>query len=372
MKSSLKNALEVLKPAETRLALEEGLIGLDGFVDQILRVVDKRATDGQPTFLETIPQWAARIQAAAGKSTKFEMSTQQVKLGGNGPIMALAMGAAGLPLTCIGNLGFPEPHAVFLPMKQTGRLITIGEASFTDAVEFDDGKLMLSRQEASAEVRWETLERVIGREKLFGLFDAATFVALNNWTALPHMSQIWTRLQEEVCPRLRPARGGGRRKLFIDLADPSFRLAEDIRGALERVGHFEKWFETTLGLNLKESQEIGGVLGLRVEGEERPMARGAAEAIRARLGLSGVVVHATAFATAASASGGALVEGPYVAKPLISTGAGDHFNAGYSLGTVLGGDLEARLQLGVATSGYYVRTARSPSLADLREFLATL
>ncbi len=80
-------------------------------------------------------------------------------------------------------------------------------------------------------------------------------------------------------------------------------------------------------------------------------------------------MHATAFAAAASKTGSAFVEGPFVAQPLISTGAGDHFNAGYALAGILGGDLEQRLQLGVATSGYYVRTAKSPSLPDIRRFL---
>jgi sugar/nucleoside kinase (ribokinase family) len=66
------------------------------------------------------------------------------------------------------------------------------------------------------------------------------------------------------------------------------------------------------------------------------------------------------------------VDGPFVAKPLISTGAGDHFNAGFCLGAMLGCEPAMCLQIGVATSGYYVRTARSPSIENLIEFLRTL
>ncbi len=372
MSTFTKKALDLLEKSETRLARERGVVGLDGFVDQILRVVDKRSSDGKATFLETIPEWAARIQAAAGRSTKFEMSVQQVKLGGNGPIMAQALSAFGLPLTCVGNLGFPKPHPVFAPMEKTCRLITVAEASFTDAVEFHDGKLMLSRQEASAGVCWENLERVIGSEKLFKLFNGATFLALNNWSALPHMSQIWRRMQEEICPRLAPGRAGAKRQAFFDLADPEFRLEDDIRGALKLIAHFQVWFDTTLGLNQKEAGEILQVLRLRAEGDDRQFVQRSAEVIRNRLGISGVVVHATAFAAAASPERSTLVDGPYVGKPRISTGAGDHFNAGYSLGGILRGDLESCLQLGVATSGFYVRNARPPSLADLRGFLAEI
>jgi sugar/nucleoside kinase (ribokinase family) len=61
-----------------------------------------------------------------------------------------------------------------------------------------------------------------------------------------------------------------------------------------------------------------------------------------------------------------------VKEPKISTGAGDHFNAGFCLGRVLGLSLEESLCTGVGTSGYYVRTAISPTAAQLAEFIANL
>ncbi len=57
-------------------------------------------------------------------------------------------------------------------------------------------------------------------------------------------------------------------------------------------------------------------------------------------------------------------------KPLITTGAGDHFNAGFATSQLLGLSPEACLTLGVCNSGHYVRTAESPSLAQLETFLA--
>jgi len=359
---------ELLKGAEARLRGLRGLIGLDGFVDQIIRVVDKIQADGSATYLADIPSWAQRIQGAAGKSVKFELGVQQTKLGGNGPIMANALAQYGLPLTCLGNLSGSrgtEIHPIFKPMESHCRLISVGETCYTDALEFNDGKVMLSRQEATSEVTWEAMEHAVGEQELFHLFDQAQLVALNNWTGLPRMTDIWRSLQEKFCPRFSPAR----RMLFIDLADPEFRLAEQIREALEVISRFARWFDTTLGLNQKEAGEIGEVLGCKAEGDDRKFVQTAAETIRSRLNIQGVVVHATAFAAAASKTDSKLVEGPFAEKPLISTGAGDHFNAGYALAGILESDLEQRLQLGVATSGYYVRTAQSPTLADIRGFL---
>ena len=63
------------------------------------------------------------------------------------------------------------------------------------------------------------------------------------------------------------------------------------------------------------------------------------------------------------------MDGPFVENPAISTGAGDHFNAGFCLGKLLGLDDDEAATAAVGTSGYYVRHAASPSLAQLAEFL---
>ena len=82
------------------------------------------------------------------------------------------------------------------------------------------------------------------------------------------------------------------------------------------------------------------------------------------------MIHPKESAACATAAGVWWVPGPYTEQPLITTGAGDHFNAGFATGQLLGFAPEACLGLGVATSGCYVRTGRSPTLADLESFLA--
>ena len=64
-----------------------------------------------------------------------------------------------------------------------------------------------------------------------------------------------------------------------------------------------------------------------------------------------------------------LVDGPFVEKPLITTGAGDHFNSGFCLGKLLGFDPAASVLIGTATSGFYVRSGQSPSIDDLVQML---
>jgi sugar/nucleoside kinase (ribokinase family) len=81
------------------------------------------------------------------------------------------------------------------------------------------------------------------------------------------------------------------------------------------------------------------------------------------------VLHRVASAMAASAGRIDMVDGPYTDKPLITTGAGDHFNAGFVLGKLLGLENAASLLSGVSASGYYVRTGKSPVIGDIVNLL---
>ncbi len=124
-----------------------------------------------------------------------------------------------------------------------------------------------------------------------------------------------------------------------------------------------------MGTNEKEGFEIAEVLGIRQPDNDKESVMQMAQEIRAKLGVHNVVIHPVQYAVAASANEVKLVEGPWDPKPLISTGAGDHFNAGFCLGRLLGLSLEMSLLTGVTTSGFYVRTAQSPHLDDLIRFL---
>jgi sugar/nucleoside kinase (ribokinase family) len=183
---------------------------------------------------------------------------------------------------------------------------------------------------------------------------------------IPNMTAIFEELAGRVFPSLPPRE----RLFFFDLADPEKRPATDLSLALHAIARFQAFGRVTLGLNLKEAQQVFAVLGLGQESEEEKGLRSMARQIRQKLDLATVVVHPTKSAACATKDDTWWVPGPYVEKPLITTGAGDHFNSGFVTGQLLGLGPESCLGLGVSTSGFYVRTARSPSLGDLETFLA--
>ena len=102
-----------LEAAASHVTELETFVGMDGFVDEIFHVVDKREDADTYTRLRTIKGYADRMAEAAGKSTNIELVSQLVKLGGNGPIMANALAAYGFKVQYLGCLGYPNLHPIF-------------------------------------------------------------------------------------------------------------------------------------------------------------------------------------------------------------------------------------------------------------------
>ena len=340
-------------------------IGLDGFVDEIMHLVDVRHNAESFERIPSIAKLSERLAAAAGKSTNIEAVVQRVKLGGNGPIMANALCRLGVAVTYLGALGYPTLHPVFSEFAARADVHSIAPPGLTDAYEFDDGKVMIGKTTQLGEITWENIQLRFGRKKFADHFFSSDLVAFVNWTMIPFMSDIWQALQTELCPmdKLR------RRKIFFDLADPEKRTHEDIHRALSLIENFRGYFDVMLGLNEKEAWAVASVLGLGSETRTRNGLIQLGRDLRKRVGVSTLIVHPVTYAFAVTGEDCALAEGPYIAKPLITTGAGDHFNAGFCLGKMLGLEDGMALLVGVATSGYYVRNAQSPRVTDLADML---
>jgi len=356
---------EKLEAAVATVGTLTAFVGLDGFVDEIVHVVDKRDNAESFQRIPTIEKFAERIAAAAGKSTNVELVKVRLKLGGNGPIMANALASLGVRVTYLGALGFPHLHPVFKAFSEMAEVHSIAEPGFTDALEFDDGKLLLTRTEQLKEVNWSCVAARFGGDRLGEKLRDSSMSAFVNWTMLPYMSEIWQRVQAECLA----ASGGRRRLLFIDLADPEKRTMNDLAAALELVVRFQAHFDVCLGLNEKEAWELGEVLGLMAKPRTPDGLAALARELNSRLPISSLLIHPVRYALVSSGGKVSSAEGPFVSRPVITTGAGDHFNAGFCLGRLLGFDDSLSVLTGVATSGFYVRSGKSPTLRDLAELL---
>ncbi len=357
-------ARKALLDNASNIASKSILIGFDGFVDEIIHVVDTRESKDNFSRVQTIESLGKRLLSAAGKSANIELFPKSQKVGGNGPLMSMAASGAGCKVTTIGVLGYPQIQPVFQPLADVCDVISIGVPGHTDALEFADGKIMLGKVVSLNDVCWDRICEVVGEEKFLDLLFKQNMVAITNWTMLLNLGEIIEKITEKITQKNPPI-------FFFDFADPEKRLKSEIKIALSQLKKMNEKAPVILGVNLREAEQMSEVLGLRdpivdgVAGLEKLSQR-----LKEAMGIHGVVVHSVSFAGACVGDENTAVEGPFCQNPLITTGAGDHFNGGFCAALISGIDLKSVLYTGVATSGWYVRNGGpSPSLENTAELL---
>lgn len=351
----------------------KALVGLDGFVDEVVHVVDRRTGTGVDDYirLTSMAEYGRRIEKAAGLSTNFEMVTAAQKLGGNGPIFAAALVELDYDLTYIGALGMPEIHPVFSDFASRCReVISIANPGMTDAVEFFDSKILCSKTYPFKDVNWQNLRDTVGIDRLVAMLDDADLIGYENWSLLFSLSEIWEHILAEVMPgvkkrELKPL-------LFLDLADPERRESKDVLHTFDLMKQFREYYQVVLGLNKKEAIGIAQRLGFNGGSGDNGgdvSLQSVAEHIFGKDFLDMLVIHPISESCVITKDGYTEADGPFCKHPKLTAGAGDNFNAGFVFGLCKGFSLEQSLLLGMSVSGFYVRNAKSPNLKELGQFL---
>ena len=97
-----------------------------------------------------------------------------------------------LAVVAIGMLFFAKRAEVY----------SIAEPGYTEALEFEDGKIMLGKHQSLKQMNWANIKERFGLEKFASHFAGAHLVGFVNWTMLTAMSDIWSCVLKEICPRL--------------------------------------------------------------------------------------------------------------------------------------------------------------------------
>lgn len=363
-----KQTLEELENKSGSLSEKFAVVGLDGFIDKLVTPVAERRGPGDNfSPIPTITDFANRIGAAAGRSANIEFYPKVEKLGGNGPIMANALDSLGMHTKYIGALGYPEVHSVFQEFAEKTEAVSISEPGITHAAEFEDGKIMFGSITSIEEITYQRILDVMTEGGFFDVLSRAHLQAWVNWTMIPYMSSFFSALLDKVLPNLNTLEP---RQFFFDLADPAKRSRGDIRAVLMLIKRFQGFGNVSLGLNFSEAQQADSVLFDHdpVDPTEENLKR-LASRIRNELDIGCVVIHPTDSAACATRGETVWIPGPLCKNPKTTTGAGDHFNAGFMLGRLLDLQPKSCITLAVATSGFYVRTGKSPSVQDLDDFI---
>lgn len=318
-------------------------------------------------------EFGPKVTAAAGIAASFPSRSLGDKFGGNGPLFAAALHDihdGKIDVTYIGALGDGQVLPIFHEAlsQKTKRLYTIANAAPTTCLEFTDGKLMLNDMSACAEITLERLLERVGESVLDEELKTARFIGALNWGKLPYVGPIWSYISDRLTRLGAPLKEV---YFFMDLADFENRSRADIDDVLSRVEAITRQCNSVLSLNLKEARQMSEHIGDKPLGNKDPESIAElAVSLQSQIAVDRVIIHRHDGAACASALGSVYVAGPYCREPLISTGAGDNFGAGCLSGALMGLDDAGIILAGVCAGGYFVRSGRSASFADMAKLLA--
>ncbi len=335
------------------------LLGFDGFIDELCRTRDGRGgADGRRT-VDTIDSFAERVHGAAGLSTAVELRHIETRAGGNAPNMGEAVLRFGNELSLIASLGGNEIDPVFRELAAScKKVISLGDPGRTLALEFQDGKIMLNLPGGLERVSWQRLLERVSIEALSRLIESVSLIGLLDWSINPSQSEVFKELFHLVADlKDKPI-------VFFDLSDLRRRSDEEIRDVFVVVSEYAAITPTILGLNESESQTMIKALSMAdADITDR------AAAIRKRGEIDCGVIHSREGASVATGEGAWWVDGPYCPSPLVSTGGGDNFNAGFCSAWLYGMEPDECAFTAAFTSGYFVTHGMSPDREELIAFI---
>lgn len=342
-------------------------VGFDGFVDKIKKAVKERQNT-RTVYFDSIREFADRILMACGKSGQIQMDTQRVKLGGNAPIFSNSLGKLGVRSYCLGSMGYPQRHEIFSGMDPLCETISVLNPGVSDAIEFGDGKLIFSELEVFDHYTWSYVKQITGIEKIAKAVSESALVAFVDWANLPHASDIWEGLLEDV---IKPSK----RKdfcFFFDLCDPSKKTTEQIDEVLDLISCFSHYGSVTLGLNENETLKIWAAIrgfDFVKDKDEMPPVLEAGDFLYKTMNIDSLLVHPIDRSILYRPHQTIVLQGRFVTKPSVLTGGGDNLNAGYCLGLISEFSLPQCMLLGMAASGSYIENGVSPNRLNIIEYL---
>ncbi|WP_324760973.1 hypothetical protein [Haloarcula montana] len=335
--------------------------GFDGYVDRVRTMVEARSGPSDYDEMDSLKTLENRIGESVDRnnSCSIEWMETAKRAGGHTSHLGRAFAELGFDSTVIGTYGSP-PKPIFERELDGCSLTSVGAPSYSDAVEFNDGKFMLNEIGSMETLDWETLCAHVDRAWLAERLESASVLSIGYWSTMPFLPSIWDGLSQEVWPTL----SDPPETVFIDTADVRRMSTDRIQNGLDALQRLDDVVRVTISTNRRETEVLASITGEN-GGDFETTARRA----RDTLGVSRYFAHTVDRAFVVTDDHVARARTPVVAEPELTASAGDHFNAGAILGDVLELSDTASLILGNIVANWFVRTGSPPSYEELQHFL---
>jgi len=336
------------------------LLGCDGFVDETYEIVEVRTSQSEFTPMKKLKQFGELLVERADGGVGVELVPKRRCEGGFGINTGRVPACLGLMPLLPGLYGSPSIDPAYEQFKDICELASLGDPALTIALEFSDGKVLMSNLEAVSSLTWADFEKHFGAEKLKAMFSGVDILGLGYWSLTSNFDDLFSGFMRQYETLTPP------RRMFFDFADIKKKSSESFIKSLELIQSFSSKIPMTLSLNEHEVLELFSRIGVE-RPELTPATIASALAIaREKIGFAELVVHTPEFGAASSATEGeayALQERQ--SNVIRLAGAGDSFNGGYLCASLGDLSLKQRLVVANAVTAFFVTHATPPTKEEL-------
>ncbi|MFA6959727.1 MAG: PfkB family carbohydrate kinase [Opitutaceae bacterium] len=336
------------------------LLGCDGFVDETYEIVEVRKSPSEFVPMHRLKQFGELLVARADGGVGVELVPKRRCEGGFAINTGRVAACLGLKPCLPGLYGKETIDPAYHQFQDICQLLSLGNPALTIALEFGDGKVLMSNLEAVSSLTWDDVKNHFGESKLKELFSGVDILGLGYWSLTANFDGLFQGFMEQYKTATPP------RRMFFDFADIKKKSSESFIKSLEMIRSYNSKIPMTFSLNEHEVMELFSRTGVESP-ELKPAAIASALTVaRKKIGFDELVVHTPEFGAASSAKEGeAYALQDRQTKVVRLAGAGDSFNGGYLCASLGDLPLKQRLVVANAVTAYFVTHATAPTKEQL-------
>jgi hypothetical protein len=336
------------------------LLGCDGFVDETYEIVEVRKSPSDFIAMEKLRQFGELIVARADGGVGVELVPKRRCEGGFAINTGRVAAFLGLKPLLPGLYGSQAIDPAYEEFVEICELASLGDPALTIALEFGDGKILMSNLAAVSSLNWKSFQTHFSEQQLQEMFAGVDILGLGYWSLTANFDEIFRGFMQQYENVTPP------RRMFFDFADIKKKSSESFIQSLEMIASFNARIPMTFSLNEHEVMELFSRVDVPLP-DLNPVAIAPALAIaRAKIGFDELVVHTPEFAVVSSASQGeAYAMQDRQPNVIRLAGAGDSFNGGYLCASLGNLTPKERLVVANAVTAFFVTHATAPTKEEL-------
>lgn len=340
------------------------VLGFDGYCDRIRKVLADRTSADTYATMDSMADLVDRFEQSVElkNSCSLEWTVTEMRAGGHTANVGRAYKNFGVSPTLVGTFGEGE-NTVFEEEFPEQQLRSLGRPSITDAIEFNDGKVMLNDVRSMSSLDWERVTEQVGMEELLTTIDDAALLSTGYWATIPALPSIWRGLREDIWPRLANPPG----EILIDPADLRRLSTDQVRAGRQELERLNDVVSVTLSANHAETMRLAETLLTDEFGQLSDIAAN----LQRTLGVTNVLAHAESVSVLATPETVYQHAPPHIDTPEMTTGVGDCFNAGYLYARLLDSSSGGALLTANATANWFLREGAPPDKDALADFISS-